>query len=287
MALMADMRTAFEYVAVTMGRPVDEARRFAQLLKSPLLDVTPKFFGGMWTYPLPTDPIVHNDDLRIIDPTRSYPSIQRLYCTIGIAERYLPPDDLSRFLSALCIIANHNTHLDEAVPLFQIEPKSGVVRYEAFDADGYLDVLRSKNKQRKRADLLFQCDGEIPVLLEIKSRLVDLKYHLTQIASGIPESKVSPSAVKRLLDDIVQKFPECAPAKRLQGAWVTMNVFHIWEDLWNEFNQLDFKRVHFLVFWHGGGRAQVLARTAEIETSVVRFFRLQPPFDNRAESTGF
>ena len=257
---------ACELTAVMNGRPATEGRSLFKLLPQPLQELTAVWMGKRWYYRLDEEyfsfPHRSSPPTSAVLPSSGWKNVSELCRAAYLALKYLSAEDRGKMLVNLAIRGKHAEYLEEFVPLSRLQ-RQATVRYEAV------------GKCNKKADLLIECPGERPVLLEVKHRVKDKVNFFEQLqANGGDEDLTTPPDPTWLFRDVTEKLPEADFRDRAQGAWIPIGVSHEESALRACFDKLPSRHIHFAILSTSEDRAFVLGRTLEIEDFAKNFFRL-------------
>jgi hypothetical protein len=201
-------------------------------------------------------------DGAVVMSSAAFKDVGLLCRAANLILNYLAPTDQEKMFMQLGQPDKHEEFMEELVPLARLG-RPAKVEYEV------------RGEGRKHIEYRIVCPRERPLLLEVKHRYKPTVHLMQQLATAnFQEDRATLPEAKWLFASVVAKFPETPPDVQLQGAWISAGVQHDRADLHRTFDALDSRRLHFAVIANSEERGYVLARTPEIEATVLNFFRL-------------
>ncbi|MGD0038497.1 MAG: hypothetical protein ABSC53_14520 [Bacteroidota bacterium] len=264
------IREAFCKVGIPLGDTKEKAEDLFSILPREL-KIAPAFFLVLinkWCYEFGEvfDRMPRN---HILLGSEQFPQIEYLYLGLRAADKYLSRVQLLSFLQRLAHPAKHLIALGELTPLVRIS-KTVTPTYEV---EGYGNGNRS-------IDWLFEPKEGVPILMDVKYRIVDLLQHMNQMIPEIDDGKSALSTPEidpeSLFKDTIEKFIPRSTKIYLQGVWIHSHIKQEKAKLQSCFNNLDPQRLHFAIMSRWEGNAYILCRDEVDIEYLYKFFDLTP-----------
>jgi hypothetical protein len=203
---------------------------------------------------------------QILSGTNVFQEVDRLFEVLACAQNRLRPEKLSEYLKRLADPIKHADMLAEFAPILRL-PLSVETNYEVSGyGEGNLTV-----------DWVIR--SEIPVLIEVKKRAVDLIQSLERFQAGArdPDGKVPAPIhdISLLFRSVESKFGRHRPAEMIQVVWVVTYVRQEETELQSAFAKLDPSRIHLAIIGDWEDDVYVLAHDPSIKEHVLNLLGLR------------
>lgn len=259
---------AFQEVATSLGDTKETAQELFGLLPREL-KFAPAFFlllTKRWCYEFGEvfDRLPQN---QIVLGSEQFPEVENLYLGLRAVDKHLSRSQLLAFLEKLGNPAKHLETLAELAPLLRILANVK----PSYEVQGY-------GHGNRRIDWLFTPQVGIPILVDVKYRIIDLIQHLSQMIPALnagerefPPPELDPSI---LFKDTVEKFIPRSSSNYLQGVWIHAHVKQDESKLEGYFKNLDAERLHFAILCRWRSSAYILCRDSIDKNYISGFFDL-------------
>lgn len=208
--------------------------------------------------------------------TTMFQSVDVLYDVLSIAQRRLPPSQLSNYLVRLADPNKHDDLLFEFAPIARLDGSIS----STYEVVGFGDGNRT-------IDWLLRPEEGPPILLEVKNRTKDLLQSLTRVQEGDQSADGSAPVPNHdanlLFASVEQKFRPTSPTEMIQVVWIGTDLRQEEDELRRAFVLLDPSKVHVAIL--GDWRRRVrpderdnreAAHTSDAWCPRIHAVRLQP-----------
>lgn len=216
---------------------------------------------GLWRYDLGTPPICLQSGHEIIGADLQFPQVRVLVKAIHLADKYLSRECVTSFANRLAHRKKHPEVLAEFQPLMHRLDLTGI-RNEVPGAG------------QKTIDWLIPEPGKQPLLLEVKSRLVDLIESLESLefaqslgVEEIPTPRHDPAVMLR---SAVEEFDFRSPLEALQCVWIASHLKQEITETGATFTQLTQGRIHVAIFGGWDRKVSMIGAAPDILAEVAR-----------------
>lgn len=262
------MSEAIHNVAVLLGDSKEKADNLFQLLPGEL-QLAPAFFlllTKKWCYEF--GDVIDRMPLDYwLIGSEQFPELENLYRGLCAADKYLTHSQFLDFMQRLSHSGKHLSTLAELAPLVRVSEGVAV----DYEVSGYGDGNHP-------IDWLFSPKSGIPILMDVKYRIVDLVQHMSQMMPYLDAGQEQIFAPELdpafLFKDTTEKFVARSQNDFLQGAWIYSHIKQDKSKLLAYFNSLDRKRLHYAILSQWNGDAFILCRDDINRDYLYSFFNL-------------
>ena len=189
--------------------------------------------------------------------THMWVRVDTLVLALSSVLKRVPQEKRSTYILRLDDPTKHHDTLSEMVPVIRLDP--------LVSADFEVAGLGFGNTT---VDWHFCTSDGRAVLLDVKSRVVDLINQMDRISNG-NEPDHDAGLMFRGLEN---KFIAADPDKQLQGAWVGTHIKQERSELLAAFEALDPQKVHFAIFGDWEPDVLILTRRTIDKLFLIRLF---------------